>query len=111
MTVQFMQPDGNEIFQVSGWMYKGLDLALGEGVAAGNAGDQPIKLRIVHAYDGDLFRLAFVKNGIGYSVQTVKMNATSTLDILKSWAIHLASISRRNDAPASKTLSGGSFLN
>jgi hypothetical protein len=39
----------------------------------------------VHAYDGELFRIAFLKNGIAYTVQTVERNATSTLNILKSW--------------------------
>ncbi len=85
VSIDFTTPDGNELFMVSAWRHQDLDVGLGEEGAPSNTSDQPDTLGIVHAYDGDLFRLAFVKNGIAYTVQTTEFNATSTLDILKSW--------------------------
>lgn len=85
VTIQFNDPQGNELFQVSVWPYRDLDVALGEETPAGSASDQPDELGIVHAFHDDMFELAFVKNGVGYVVQSPPDNATSTLDILKSW--------------------------
>lgn len=47
--------------------------------------DQSSELGTVLAFQDDLFEITFVKNGISYNVQTLPENATSTLDILKSW--------------------------
>ena len=85
VTIQFVGPAGSDQFQVSAWPYSDLDIALGEEAPAGRASDQPDTLNIVHAFHNDLFELTFVKNGISYVVQTLPKNATSTLDILKSW--------------------------
>ena len=85
VSIDFSTPDGDELFMVSAWRYQDLDVGLGEEGAPSNTSDQPDTLGIVHAYDGDLFRLAFVKNGIAYTVQTTEFNATSTINILKSW--------------------------
>jgi hypothetical protein len=74
-----------ECFEVSAWPYSDLDVALGEEAPAGSAADEPDTLGIVRAYRDDMFEMTFVKNGIGYVVQTVPENATSTINILKSW--------------------------
>jgi hypothetical protein len=68
--VDFTGQDGDELFIVSAWRYQDLDVALGEEGSPNNTSDLPETFGIVHAYDGDLFRLAFVKNGIAYTVQT-----------------------------------------
>jgi hypothetical protein len=60
-------------------------VALGEEGPAGNAADEPDTLGIVRAYRDDMFEMTFVKNGIGYVVQSLPENATSTINILKSW--------------------------
>jgi hypothetical protein len=84
-TIQFMDPRGDELFQVSAWPYQDLDIALGEEAPAGSAGDQSDSLAIVHVLHNDLLEIAFDKNGISYLVQATNGDATSTLDILKSW--------------------------
>jgi hypothetical protein len=48
ITIQFMEPDGGELFQISAWPDQDLDVALGEEAAAGSAQDQPDNLGIVH---------------------------------------------------------------
>jgi hypothetical protein len=48
-------------------------------------GDQDDELGTVKYYDGDLLRISFQKNGVAYVVSTVQRQATTTLDILKSW--------------------------
>jgi hypothetical protein len=47
--------------------------------------DQPDQLGTVHVVQDDVFEILFTKNGITYVVQTLPDNATSTLDIFKSW--------------------------
>jgi hypothetical protein len=84
-TIQFIDRQGNNQFQVSAWPYQDLDVALGEEAAAGNSSDQPDTLAIVHVFHDDMFEITFVKNGISYLVQSVPDDATSTLDILKTW--------------------------
>ena len=84
-TIQFLAPDGNELFQVSAWPYHDFDVALGEEAPAGSAQDEPDTLGIVHVYHGDMFEMTFVKDGISYVVQSLPEYATTTLDILKSW--------------------------
>jgi hypothetical protein len=72
---------------VSAWRYQDL-VVHADGLQlqpASTDSDQGDELDTVHYYDGDLFQIAFEKNSIGYVVQTVGRNATSTLDILKSW--------------------------
>jgi hypothetical protein len=85
VTIQFIDAQGNDQFQVSARPYQDLDVALGEEAPAGTASDQPDTLSIVHVFRNDLFEITFVKNGISYLVQSLPENATSTLDILKSW--------------------------
>jgi hypothetical protein len=84
-TIQFLEPTGNTLFQVSAWPYQDLDVALGEEGTPGSNSDQGDTLGIVHVFHDDMFEITFVKNGISYNVQAVPENATSTLDILKSW--------------------------
>lgn len=47
--------------------------------------DQPDQPDVVRVVQGDITDFLFEKNGIAYSVETLPENATSTLDILKSW--------------------------
>ena len=85
VTVQFSDASGAYQFEVSAWPYQDLDVALGEEAPAGNAADEPDTLGIVRAYRDDMFEMTFVKNGVGYVVQSLPENATSTINILKSW--------------------------
>jgi hypothetical protein len=47
--------------------------------------DQPDELNTVRVVQDDTFHFVFGKNGITYDVQSLPEDATSTLDILKSW--------------------------
>jgi hypothetical protein len=84
-TLQFTDATADNLFQITAEPYTDLDVALGEEGAASTAADQPDTLGIVHVFRNDMFEITFVKNGISYVVQTLPENATSTLDILKSW--------------------------
>jgi hypothetical protein len=84
-TIQFSDASASNFFQITAEPYSDFDVALGEEGAPRNISDQPDTLGIVHVYHDDLLGITFVKNGIAYVVQTLPENATSTLDILKSW--------------------------
>jgi hypothetical protein len=45
----------------------------------------PVAPGMVHVFHDHLFEITFAKNGMSYLVQSLSKNATSTLDILKSW--------------------------
>jgi hypothetical protein len=86
-TIQFIDASGNELFQVSAWPYQDL-VVHADGMhpqAPSQDADQPDELDTVHVYEGDLLTLTFIKNGVLYNVQATAQDATSTLDILKSW--------------------------
>jgi hypothetical protein len=86
-TIQFIDPQGNNQFQVSAWPYKDLTVHRdGIELATPSAdNDQPEQLGTINVVQDDMFEFLFSKNGIRYVVQSVPNNATSTLDILKSW--------------------------
>jgi hypothetical protein len=84
-TMQFTDAAASNLFEITVEPYADFDVSLGEEATAGSAGDQPSTLGIVHVFHDDLFEVTFVKNGISYVVQALPENATSTLEILKSW--------------------------
>ena len=49
-TIQFLEPTGNTLFQVSAWPYQDLDVALGEKGTPGSNSDQGDTLGIVHVF-------------------------------------------------------------
>jgi hypothetical protein len=82
-----MDSESNELFEVSAWRYQDL-VVHADGLQlqpASTDADQGDQLDTVHYFDDGTFQVAFEKNGIGYVVQTSDFNATTTLDILKSW--------------------------
>lgn len=86
-TIQFLGQDGRFLFQVSAWPYRdlvvhadGFDLQV-----PADFDDQSNELDTIHYVQDDLAEFLFHRNGVTYVVQSLPEDATSTLDILKSW--------------------------
>ena len=86
-TIQFVDSEDNWQFQVSAWPYSDLTIHSDrlQLDPPSDANDQPDELGIVHVVQDDLFEILFSKSSITYVVQTLPENATSTIEILKSW--------------------------
>lgn len=85
--IQFLDPRGNEQFQIAAWPYKDLTIHA-DGFqlrTPAENGDQGDELGTVGVVNDDLLEFLFKKNGITYDLQAMQEYATSTLDILKSW--------------------------
>jgi|KBSSwiStaDraftv2_1062776.scaffolds.fasta_scaffold458075_2 hypothetical protein len=84
-TVQFTDQAADKLFQITGLPYMQMDVALGtEGTPSG-ASDQSTTLGIIDVHRDDTVAYTFHRNGIAYTVTTLRGSESWLLPILQSW--------------------------